>query len=96
MNDVNVFLTRFHESEDINTVFTEGCCFWFALILYIRFSKYNAEIVHDRVFNHFGTRILGRVYDITGDITEKYTWEVWRDIEDELEANRIIRDCIMF
>ena len=46
--------------------------------------------------NHFGTKINGRVYDITGDVTFKYEWKPWSEVDDELLRARIIRDCIMF
>lgn len=94
---VENFLKRFHFSENINDVFISGCCYWFAKILYDRFAlTYGAVIMYDEVENHFGTKIAGRVYDITGDVTLKYEWKAWSDVDDELLRSRIIRDCIMF
>ena len=97
MMDVAQFLKRFHFSEDITDVFSNGCCYWFAKILYDRFAlTHGATIMYDEVINHFGTKINGRVYDITGDVTFKYEWKPWSELGDELLRARIIRDCIMF
>lgn len=97
MVDVTQFLKRFHFSEDITDVFSNGCCYWFAKILYDRFAmSHGATIMYDEVENHFGTKVDGRVYDITGDVTFKYEWKPWSDVDDELLRARIIRDCIMF
>lgn len=97
MMDVAQFLKRFHFSEDITDVFSNGCCYWFAKILYDRFAPtHGATIMYDEVINHFGTKINGRVYDITGDVTFKHEWKPWSEVDDELLRARIIRDCIMF
>lgn len=96
MSSVDNFLKRFHESMDIDEVFTSGCCYWFAYILFVRFIRDGAVIMYDEVANHFGTKIAGRVYDISGDVTEKYKWVTWDSITDELHRERIIRDCIKF
>ena len=75
--------------------FLNGNCYWFAFILQERFKNEGAEIVIDYVWNHFGTRIMGRVYDITGDVTEgKYQWESWSTCQDDTHRNRIIKCCI--
>ena len=96
MKTVDNFLKRFHESKDIDDVFTSGCCYWFAYVLFGRFIRDGATIMYDVVANHFGTRVFGKVYDITGDVTDKYDWVPWDSITDEAHRNRIIRDCIKF
>ena len=102
MPDVIMFIGRFmHDGINVRTevveAFTCGCCYWFAHILAARFGdEYGAEIVVDYVANHFGTRIRGRVYDITGDVTEGHTWEPWDACDDDLLRKRITDDCIMF
>lgn len=96
MNDIQRFLNRFHTSDDINTVFTNGCCYWFAVVLFGRFIRNGAEIMYDSVANHFGTKIDDRIYDITGDVTDKYSWKPWADVDDPLLRQRITRDCILF
>lgn len=91
------FLKRFHLSKDVDTVFTEGCCYWFAKILHDRYMHTRSvEIMYDEVINHFGTKIDGRVYDITGDVTDSYTWKPWSEVTDTLLRERIIRDCVDF
>jgi hypothetical protein len=52
--------------------------------------------MYDEAANHFGTRIKGKVYDITGDVTTKYKWVPWESITDSSLRARIVRDCIMF
>lgn len=106
--DVLMFIGRFSTNsrgtgyrEEVVECFTRGCCFWFAYILKTRFKEAGAEIVIDNTIGHFGTRIRGRVYDITGDVTEgyrgtPYTWEPWDELDDDALRARIVRDCIMF
>lgn len=96
VRDVDVFISRFHEHKSTEDTFKNGCCYWFAFILYRRFLKDGAKIVYDQVANHFGTLVNGRVYDISGDVTSKYHWEDWDSIDDSLLRDRIKRDCIMF
>lgn len=96
MDEVNKFLKKFHTSEDIDTVFSSGACYWFAYILYRRFICSGAVLMYASVDNHFGTKICGRVYDITGDVTSKHTWEPWLEFGDEAEKERIMHDYIMF
>ena len=96
-NVVQRFINRFNpESEDIRQVFTEGCCYWFAYILLHRFYGDSSELMYDEVANHFGTRIYDKVFDITGDVTDKYNWASWYLIDDEKHRLRIIRDSINF
>lgn len=92
--DVSAFLRRFHDSNDVDTVFTCGCCYWFALILHCRFPE--STIMYDQVANHFVTQIKGRLYDVTGDVTEQYDVTPWAELDDTLLKRRIIRDCILF
>lgn len=99
MDKVNSFISRFTGSgryEQVIKTFSFGCCYWFAHILAERFAYDGAEIMYDQVVNHFGTQINGRVYDITGDVTDAFEWECWEDLGDALLATRIERDCIMF
>lgn len=93
---IDNFIQRFHEHDSTDDTFQFGCCYWFAYILFRRFLRDGARIMYDQVANHFGAQIFGRVYDITGDVTNKYNWEQFDKLEDESLKNRIIRDCIMF
>lgn len=96
MTDVDKFLKRFHSSNDVDTVFTCGCCYWFAMILHTRFPE--SVIMYDEIENHFVTKINNRLYDITGDVTDTYEASVipWSELKDDLLREHIIRDCINF
>ena len=98
MNEVLDFISNFHKiskTNDIDEVFTCGCCYWFAYILCGRFQE-AAEMMYDPVINHFMVGYGGRLYDITGDVTDKYNATAWKDFEDELERQRIVDYCIQF
>ena len=94
-SEVAKFLKRFHIGGDVDTVFTCGCCYWFATILCLRFHD-KARMMYDQVENHFVTEISWRMYDITGDVTGKYNVEPWDELDDSSLKKRIVRDCIMF
>lgn len=85
MNEVDNFLKRFHTDNNIDKVFTGNCCYWFALILFRRFIRDGAVIVYDKTMNCFGTKIKGRVYDITGDVTANHNWVPWTEVYDNLK-----------
>ena len=76
--------------------FSRGMCYQFTLIMCARFG-HSARRVYDPVINHFAVEIDGRIYDITGDITDnkRYVWEYWDTYQykDSLHTKRIIRDC---
>lgn len=102
-HEIMSFISRFTGSgkfRDVIQVFTSGACYWFAKILHERFSTCVGDpdvvIVYDSVINHFGCRIHDRVYDITGDCTEKYNWSRWPTFEDIRWERRVVRDCILF
>lgn len=98
LNFINRFTFNGEYQEVINS-FSCGCCYWFATILLKRFSFIeNACIMYDPIENHFGCSIDGSVYDIHGDVTNKYEWESWNfyAAQDEFETSRIYRDCINF
>ena len=50
----------------------------------------------DYVVGHFGCRIGEQVFDITGEVTDKYDWNPWSDCTDSALRKRIEEDCIMF
>ena len=94
------FIDRFTDHgkrQEVIECFTQGCCFWFAFNLHFRF-KYDSEIVYDPIAGHFGCRIAGRVYDITGDATDGHKWEEWGELfQTEPNRARNIRiNCIEF
>ena len=93
------FIEGFHDRGNraqVIETFTCGHCYWFALILYSRFSKYNPIIAYDEIENHFACKLDDKVYDITGDVTNSYNWIEWPDLvkKDRSLAHRIYRDCI--
>lgn len=93
------FINRFTANDtrqQVTEAFTAGCCYWFAFILAQRFSDFAPVIVYDCVQNHFGTRISGAVYDITGIVTDSYDWVPFAALTDEAHLARLKRDCIMF
>lgn len=101
MEEIRNFISRFTDHGkrlDVIDTFTSGCCYWFAHILSERFT--DSTIMYDPVANHFVTQIRGRLYDITGDVTDKYEVIPWTafsiDWENELEKQRIIDQCINF
>lgn len=90
------FIKKFQNKETIK-VFTQGCCYWFAVILDKRFNiGFGDNIMIDYIVNHFGCKIDNKVYDITGDVTDKYNWEYWNHCTDDDLQKCIIRDCINF
>ena len=92
INTVIRFIENFQNLGTIDT-FTQGCCYWFAVILKERFQ---GTIMYNPVDNHFASLIDGHLYDITGELTidgSWYEWEIYSKI-DTLETDRIVRDCI--
>lgn len=94
--DIPTFLKRFHDYNDVDTTFTHGCCYWFAMILMLRFANYHPQMMYDQIDNHFGVKLGEKVYDITGDITTKYNMVPWNSISDIALKARILRDCVNF
>ena len=99
--DVLGFISRFTGGGwrlDVIDCFSKGCCYWFAYILFMRFwhEPYHAELMYDEIENHFGCKVGGSVYDITGDVTEKHRWKPWFSLKDESLRERIRRECIDF
>lgn len=85
------FITHFQNLGTID-IFTNGCCYWFAVILKERFQ---GTIMYNPIDNHFATLINGFLYDITGQISKK-GWKEWDEYKklDELETERIYKYCI--
>lgn len=89
---IDDFIKRF--SGDSVEVFTCGCCYWFAVILHERYKR--STIMYSPL-NHFGTKINGRIYDITGDVTDSYPdWIAWDEYDDSTHKKRLIKQCINF
>lgn len=77
--EIEQFISKFRTPETVK-VFTEGGCYWFAHILYTRFTMTHRhpEIWYNETSDHFATMIAGRLYDITGEIKEvNGDWVKW-------------------
>lgn len=101
LEDVQHFIDEFKKShkEEIEDLFSNGYCYYFAHILDERFYK-GGTIMYIPVYNHFCYSIYGKLYDITGEITDQEKidlaepWDSYRRHE-PLESQRIFRDCIL-
>ena len=83
------------DTGQVTRTFTNGYCYWFAFILHNRFP--DSEIVYYSAGNHFACKIRDRIFDITGDITNKNLFfESWEEFKKTnlLESIRITRYCI--
>ena len=94
-NIVLEFIKQFQNEGTIKT-FTEGCCYYFAIILSTRFL---GNIVYNDIDNHFAFERLGEIYDITGKITDpneyvKYKKWVSYMQDEPANARRVCKDCI--
>jgi len=96
------FISNFQNEGTIKT-FTEGCCYWFALILLERFNmmeqtkeKNACRLMYNQVDGHFACRINGELYDITGEIEYNKNWEEWPDwfMRETSYREVVVRDCI--
>lgn len=77
--EVLAYIARFTDygrREQVIDCFMNGCCARLAMDLCQRFYP-AATMMYCEKVNHFGARICDRVYDITGDVTDKYEWETW-------------------
>lgn len=101
------FIARFTNNgkrQEVIECFSCGCCYWFAEILWNRFTldvvDTDCYIIYDPIINHWACCIDGRAYDITGDITdnEEYSWHDWNRFmyQDTSLTKRLYRDCINF
>ena len=83
------------DTGQVTRTFTNGYCYWFAFILHTRFP--DSEIVYYDAGNHFACKIGKRIFDITGDITDKHLFfESWEEFKknEPLVAQRVAIYCI--
>lgn len=89
------FIAHFQRPDTIE-VFTNGMCYWFAVILLERFG---GDILYDMEIGHFVCDVGGRLYDVTGDVTERIgnsslvCWDFLPE-HDNLLYERLMRDCV--
>lgn len=92
----NKILDFIHHRFPIDCKWLNGNCYYFALILKNRF---NGIIFYDVIDGHFITEIDGLKYDWSGVVKEdnNHIYIEWDKFEeyDELQKQRIIRDCIL-
>lgn len=93
---VEDFISHFKGSED---VFLNGCCYWFAHILFCCFNG-EGRIVYSPILNHFAWLCDSYLYDASGGslyadrINENWVpWE-WYYHNFPYESARIVRECI--
>lgn len=95
--------SKFTLDSGVVECFTQGCCYWFAVILKERFS---GKIVYEPVIKHFACEIDGHIYDITGDCDATYgpqfmNWADWDSYEINEDGSpsdarqEIINHCIL-
>lgn len=90
-DEISEFLEGMRNGGTVKT-FTEGYCYWMAMILKERFG---GEIMYNAVDNHFGTMIAGKIWDITGEIDYGEWVEWWLfQMNEPGQAKRITIDCI--
>ena len=87
------FIKKFSDfGNQVVECFTEGNCFWFAMVLAIEFA---GEIYYDPIVGHFATMIGGVMYDIAGVVKNTRDFISIEEIyEDELLWARLLRDCV--
>ena len=88
---INNFKKKYPDAME--DTFLHGYCYWFAKILAERFE---GVIYYEPIDNHFIAYIENHFYDITGEVIPSQKarpWSVYQ-LWDELETQRIIRDCI--
>ena len=93
INFINNF-KKMHPTE-IEDVFSNGYCYWFATILSERFFK--GEIYYLPIANHFITKIDNEFYDISGVYTLNeipYKWDTYPEF-DYLDYVRVVKYCIL-
>lgn len=88
------FIRRFYPVRDF---FLYGFCYYFAKILYDRFSPIvpSCVIMYNMVQNHFAVLIEGCLYDASGVIPSE-GFIPWNDVAavDSLLYSRIVHDTI--
>ena len=87
------FIKKFSNfGNQVVECFTEGNCFWFAMVLAMEFD---GVIYYGPIVGHFATMINGVMYDITGVVENTSDFVSLEEIrKDELLWARLQRDCI--
>lgn len=91
-DEVISFINKFksyNKSNVLEKTFLEGYCYYFALILKERFKE--GKILYDKVENHFMFKYKNKLYDITGNATNKHKKE---NLSEEWNST-IEKQCIL-
>lgn len=92
--------TNYGNYKDVITSFTTGNCYYFAVCLADRFNGEDPCIVYDPIANHWACKIEDKIYDITGELDNRFNFEDWynfvNSVNDELYLNRLYEQCIKF
>ena len=95
MNRILKFIDDFKSKHpnEIEDVFMNGYCYWFAMILSIRFK---GNIWFNPLLVHFASNIGVYLYDISGMITDTYGWVSWEVYQrtNQEEALQIVKSII--
>lgn len=92
------FINRRFNNPEVIKSFTNGNCYYFAVILKERFNR--GDIVYNEIDNHFGYLLHDNVYDITGIICKDFIndklWQYWNfyTYSESSNSRRVINDCI--
>lgn len=97
--DIIDFIDNFKKQNKqvLEKVFTEGNCYYFAIILKNRFPE--ISIVYSQINNHFMCLYDNHIYDIFGDITNNvevrdlYLWETYKNV-DFIDYSNVVKYCI--
>lgn len=100
--DIESFIKDFKNfgtSNEIIECFTRGNCYWFAFILKNRFQ--NGQIYYNTM-NHFVFKYKNKLYDITGECTNKwdneglYNWDKYKKIENNSKYIKLLEHCCIY
>ena len=72
MNGVAEFISGFHRHESVTEVFTEDQSYWFAVILFMKYIKFGAQIVCKE--HKYAVRIGDGLWNISGRIKDDGLW----------------------
>lgn len=95
--DQTVILDFINNFKDAQSTFLNGCCWWFAHILSVRFG---GSTYHEPIENHFVQKIGNHFYDVRGDVTAQYAnrhmdcFDTYENV-DPCHYQRLVRDCVM-
>jgi hypothetical protein len=81
-----------NHTTEIEDVFSNGFCYWFAKILELRFGgtiMFNPNIIH------FSILIEEQMFDINGLIDANDTWYNWNEYASHNNVESIVKSCIL-